>query len=353
MFIFIMLVLRQSSSGRIKMKRFIQFTFLFIVIIIVSVITAEHFKHKKSELDDHSFPLIKSNQTDKEVFTFLDGDIYSWINKSKGQLRAEFGEPKRKDLSAYGYTWWVYHSENQEYVQFGLLDDKIVTIFTTGDKTSIEPLQIGQSYQDLSEQFTVKEEVTYKSGLSFYSFKLNEEDIKSQPLIKLADDLFVQCYFDLMTDELSSIRILTGDTLVNQRFYELEYRGKLPEELDDYADEWKKVEAGLRLQIYDLTNVLRARHKLKNLSFDEDVAFVAYNHSKDMFTNNYFSHYRQDGTGLGDRLAENNIYYLSAGENIAAQYSDGPAAVHGWLNSEGHREALLDKDYNYLGVGVY
>ena len=47
------------------------------------------------------------------------------------------------------------------------------------------------------------------------------------------------------------------------------------------------------------------------------------------------------------------IEYQMAGENIAADYVDGPAAVEGWLNSEGHRKALLEKEYNQIGVGVY
>ncbi|MGK0698226.1 CAP domain-containing protein [Priestia flexa] len=42
-----------------------------------------------------------------------------------------------------------------------------------------------------------------------------------------------------------------------------------------------------------------------------------------------------------------------AGENIASNYTDGPAAVEGWLNSEGHRKALLNNDFTHLGVGVY
>lgn len=57
--------------------------------------------------------------------------------------------------------------------------------------------------------------------------------------------------------------------------------------------------------------------------------------------------------GLKERLASEEVYYLAAGENIAAQYPDAPAAMQGWLNSKGHREALLEDDYTHLGVGVY
>ena len=47
------------------------------------------------------------------------------------------------------------------------------------------------------------------------------------------------------------------------------------------------------------------------------------------------------------------MFYQLAGENIAAQYMDGPSAVEGWLNSEGHRESLLESKFTHIGVGVY
>lgn len=52
-------------------------------------------------------------------------------------------------------------------------------------------------------------------------------------------------------------------------------------------------------------------------------------------------------------MKKGNISFKVAGENIAAQYVDGLAAVEGWLNSEGHRVNLLDESYSHLGVGVY
>jgi uncharacterized protein YkwD len=72
-----------------------------------------------------------------------------------------------------------------------------------------------------------------------------------------------------------------------------------------------------------------------------------------MSTNQYFDHVSPTKGGLAERLAQGNVSYLLAGENIAAKYIDGIAAIEGWLNSEGHRETLLHEEYNYLGVGVY
>ena len=41
-------------------------------------------------------------------------------------------------------------------------------------------------------------------------------------------------------------------------------------------------------QIFDLTNIIRSRHKLSLLTWDQETADVAVGHSKDMKDNNYF-----------------------------------------------------------------
>lgn len=337
------------------MKRINQMIFIVIIVIVstIFIFTQLQPTNDTDENDIATIPQLKSKQTEKPLINLLKGDIYFWMDKTKDDLIEQFGEPNRKDLSAYGYTWWVYQFDDDQYVQFGIEDHKVVTVYTIGDYVSIEPFESGQSFKEVNNQFSFKNEVTFNEGLSFYTFILNDDDINSQPLIKMSNDLFVQIYFDTFTNELVSLRLLTGDILLRQRFYEMRYRGKIPDVLSDLDEEWNKIETGLQLQIFDLTNVIRSQQNINQLIWDKDVSKVAYKHSKDMSNKNYFSHYRQDGTGLKERLAEQNIYYLAAGENIAAQHSDAPAAVHGWLNSESHREALLNDHFNYLGVGVF
>jgi uncharacterized protein YkwD len=72
-----------------------------------------------------------------------------------------------------------------------------------------------------------------------------------------------------------------------------------------------------------------------------------------MSDNNDFSHTSKKFGSLSDRLEAANVAYKSAGENIAANYPDGPAVAEGWLNSKGHRESLLNAEFTHLGVGVY
>ncbi|WP_449353987.1 CAP domain-containing protein [Virgibacillus natechei] len=283
----------------------------------------------------------------------LEEDLFQWIGESKEVLVETLGEPQRKDRSAYEYKWWVYTDNKSKYIQFGMQDNEIITVYATGNELDTEPIQVGQTYDAADEQLSFSNEVTYSPGFSSYTFLLNQDDLKTRPLIKVSDDIFMQVYFDTFTEKLSSIRILTADTLLKHRPYELEYRGDLPDEPDLTDEQWAEVEEGMEKQIFDITNVMRNQHESAALNWEDTVSEVAFSHSKDMAENDYFSHYSQNGDGLKERLSIDDILYVTAGENIAAQYPDAPAAMEGWLNSEGHREALLNGDYTHLGVGVY
>lgn len=283
----------------------------------------------------------------------LEGDLIQWIGKSSDELIQELGEPVRQDLSAYGYTWWVYSDGVAEYIQFGMSNDHIQTIYVVGGDSSAESVFIGKQYGEINDQFPFAEQVNYRNGLSTYKFQLTTEDLLQRPLAKIGDDLFIQFYFDRFTNRLSSLRILTADTLLKHTPYEIEYRGDLPSKPILSEQDWLKVESGTEQQIFDISNVMRHRHQKSKLAWEEKVHEVAFLHSKDMSEHDYFSHEGLDGEGLKERLGKKNILYQAAGENIAAQYPDGPAAMEGWLNSEGHREALLADDFTHLGVGVY
>lgn len=288
----------------------------------------------------------------KEFKYDLKGSIYDVIGLSEEAIKEQYGQPDRKDPSPYGYTWWIYKNEGL-YTQIGVEGGKAVTVYAIGPKISAEPLLTGHPYKYVKETFDILKsvEVEYESGS--YQFKLSQDDVVQRPLVSLGNDLYMQLYFDQFTERLSSIRLFTAEVLLIQQPYEVYYRGQMPQQPLILKRNWSKIEAGVEQQIFDITNMIRKRFEKSSVSWHDKVASVAFGHSKDMAINNYFSHISLEGNGLKERLKENEVYYFSAGENIAAQYPDAPATVEGWLNSEGHREALLNEDYNHLGVGVY
>ena len=330
--------------------------FIMLVVLISLIYVYEHNETSQKIID---WPLVEKKSevklkelpNEKLFNQQYTGSIYEWIGKTSDSLKREYGKPERQDLSAYGYEWWVY-SDKDYYLQFGVEDGTIKTVYGTGD-ISIEPFEIGQTYKEINQDIAFIKEVSYLEKLNSYQFHLTDEEIKARPLIKLSQDVFIQLYFDTIKNQLSAIRVLTGDILLKHRPYEMMYRGHLPKVKELTDKEWRKVEKGMEKQIFDITNIFRKQFGVDHVSWDDNVSKVAYAHSKDMENKQYFSHYRLDGSGLKERLQEKDVYYLVAGENIAAQYPDAPSAMAGWLNSKGHREALLNKQYTHLGVGVY
>ncbi|MFC3884232.1 CAP domain-containing protein [Bacillus songklensis] len=295
----------------------------------------------------------QQERVEQKVNKSIEGEnIFQFMGKNQEEIIGMLGEPERIDPSAYDYEWWIYKNGVSSYMQIGIADSRVVTVYATGDELDAAPFQIGEQRDDLEKKVSMDSEVQLDYNGGDYRFELSGEDQQKSPLVRY-NQVFVQLYFDHFLNTLSSIRIMDEETLLKQRPYELSYRGPLvnPKPLDD--QQWHQVEEGAEKQILDITNVIRAHHELKPLLWNEKAANVAYKHSKDMSDHRYFSHVSPIEGDLGNRLKEGNVPFTMARENIAAQYQDGAAAVEGWLNSEGHRKALLNKDFTYLGVGVY
>ncbi|WP_068672499.1 CAP domain-containing protein [Oceanobacillus sp. Castelsardo] len=324
-----------------------------LVLFIIFFVKPYDISNQKRDLVSEYSSKIVELKSKSNLENYFKKNMTRWIGQSKSELLNEFGEPERKDPSAYGYEWWVYQKGYSDYLQFGILNEEIITVYVIGNQLEYDSISIGESYKELSSKYDFANEVEYNESMSSYTFRLTEEDLKTRPLIKLSSDTFMQLYFDTFTEELSSIRILAANVLLMHQPYEIVYRGSLPEAPKLDEQQWEEVESGMEKQIFDITNVMRVRQGSKPLEWEHTVRDVAYDHSKDMAENNYFSHFGLDGEGLKERLADKEVFYLSAGENIAAQYTDAPAAMEGWLNSKGHREALLSDDYTHIGVGVY
>ncbi|WP_226578417.1 CAP domain-containing protein [Halobacillus litoralis] len=264
------------------------------------------------------------------------------------QVLEELGEPDRQDLSEYGYVWWVYESKPGELFQLGMADGKVVTgvIFhkEEGD------VRVGDRIEDVRQKFSIEDTFPVDSE-GAYTMHLTEKDRNERPLIALDDKWSAQLYVDNVTEKVFAIRMIRNDFLLKHQPYKVLYRGTLPKMELLSKQDWLNIQKGMQKQIMTITNDLRVKNELPVLTYHQDAAEVAFSHSRDMNENNYFSHYSQNGDGLKERLG--GIEYKKAGENIAAQYPDAVAAIHGWINSPGHRKALLDSEYTHLGVGVY
>lgn len=112
-------------------------------------------------------------------------------------------------------------------------------------------------------------------------------------------------------------------------------------------------------EIWRLTNEQRSKYQLPRLEYEEGLADLARQHSRDMVNYGYFDHKDHQGRMVSERHKEfyPQLIVSSLGENLArftsTEMSFSPQEiVEGWMNSPEHRVNLLDPDYTHLGVGV-
>ena len=109
------------------------------------------------------------------------------------------------------------------------------------------------------------------------------------------------------------------------------------------------------LEIFKLVNEQRQEQKLNELKWDDDLADLAKDYSKQMADGDFFSHTDTDGLSIIERVERREIKYRKLGENL--YYCRGFPnfkynAVVGWLKSPPHKQTMYNAEFNFTGVGV-
>lgn len=104
-------------------------------------------------------------------------------------------------------------------------------------------------------------------------------------------------------------------------------------------------------EVVRLVNIERSKNGLSPLTHDWELSRVARYKSQDMKNKNYFSHQSPTYGSPFDMMRSFGISYRSAGENIAKGQTTPQKVVNAWMNSQGHRANILNKNYTHIGVG--
>lgn len=104
--------------------------------------------------------------------------------------------------------------------------------------------------------------------------------------------------------------------------------------------------------LLDLINEERDQAGLSPLEWCKRCAMVARDHSKDMYSEGYFSHVDVDGNDPFDRMQAAAIAYSSAGENLAIA-PNATEAHHGLMASADHRKNIMRPTFDQVGIGIY
>lgn len=284
-------------------------------------------------------PDIKDNKDDTPNLNQDDSQEFIINNISIGDDKEyvihELGEPKRQDVSEYGFIWFIYNQDYSNYIQVGIKEDKVVALYTNSTNwESKEGITYGVSASSVKKIYG--EPLTYiqKGNTRYY---INRDEKESNTF--LIDDVYTIIFYDTYNNQtVTSVFLIDKNT-------ELSFKGFYGEASNELVEAYQ-------YQIFDLSNAVRARNSLKPYIWDGLASKSSLLHSKDMAEHHFFEHTNLKGESPFERMINQGIEYSTAAENIAAGQSNAIYAHEGWMNSEGHRENILG-EYQRLGVGVY
>jgi uncharacterized protein YkwD len=257
------------------------------------------------------------------------------LGDAKTKVEQEAGAPKRHMENEYGVDWYTYHDHYQNFMMVSYdSNGKVNGLYTNQDLIS-SSLGVKLNSSKASVQKSLGEPLTkIRKGLLYYQIQDNGEYNVYQ-----MDNSYVTVFYDKHENNtVTAIQIIGNQLEANRKEF--------------YSEPSANLKEGFEYQLFDLTNAARVNHNLGILTFDDHVQNTARKHSLDMAQNHYFDHTNLKGQSPFDRMQEDGITFHVAGENLAYGQFSSVFAHEGLMNSLGHRENILQKDYRMLGVGV-
>jgi len=103
--------------------------------------------------------------------------------------------------------------------------------------------------------------------------------------------------------------------------------------------------------LFEQLNQSRKEHGLPAFDWDERLADAARAHTQRMVDANELGHVLKGEPQVAERLAATGIRFNRSAENVGYN-SDLNDMQHAWMDSPGHRENILNPNYNVVGIGV-
>ena len=104
--------------------------------------------------------------------------------------------------------------------------------------------------------------------------------------------------------------------------------------------------------IITLANVDRTQHSLMPLKVNPVLVEAATLKAQDMATKGYFAHVGPDGLDTKHWFSVVNYNYRYAGENLAVNFDESIDVENAWLNSQSHRDNILNNKFTEIGVAT-
>lgn len=238
-------------------------------------------------------------------------------------------------VSEYGFAWQIA-TEGVNLRLKGMDGTKQVAQYTTAKGDNIGGIVVGSSTKKSVNQAYPKKVAAIVRGNMQYQFNEPNE----YAVVEVGDQ-YVYVFYDLHANNV--VRALFA---VNKQ-YEMNKNGFFGTQSAQSMKHYDQL-------TYAMINQARLAQKVAPLNISAQNEAVAYNHSKDMYSNNYFSHTNLRGqTPMGRYTQSGYGNFYGVGENIAMGQFNAIFAFEGLHNSSGHRQNLLNPSWTHMAVSSY
>ncbi|HET6872445.1 MAG TPA: CAP-associated domain-containing protein, partial [Sporolactobacillaceae bacterium] len=105
---------------------------ILLLAIGVFLVTFYLKGHPSGQLKADGFK--QSHSETASAFKPPKSGVASYLGLTSDGVIQKLGKPERKEPSSFGYEWWIYGVNTENYLQIGISKGKVVTIFALGDK---------------------------------------------------------------------------------------------------------------------------------------------------------------------------------------------------------------------------
>lgn len=99
-------------------------------------------------------------------------------------------------------------------------------------------------------------------------------------------------------------------------------------------------------------NEARTVAGLPVLAVDAKLQEAARQKAEDMIARGYFSHTTPEGKLPWKLINANGYTFITAGENLAINYTEPEALLNAWLASDTHRDNILNPTFTDTGLSI-
>lgn len=198
----------------------------------------------------------------------------SYIGQPIAAYTAKHGNPIRIGKAYGGSEWWVFGTNAVDYIQIGVKDDTIRSLYILGNKIETGMYTIGMTHENVLDEGYLARNFQFTVDDTPYELELSKKQKKLTPLIQFENGSFVILLFDDVTETVYGMYFLSNEALLDLEYYSVVTEATYEIERDDWERSVAADEENV-LQIKSILGVLRERRGLTMFQESEELIAAA------------------------------------------------------------------------------